>query len=169
VGLFRNAGDAVSTPEGAIVAEPGPVGDRVAVLGGGVDLEVVGESYYQDNLWHLVGPHLAGQHVRRSVLAVLVPEPDGVSVRIDGLTVGYLSGNDAWLYRSGLLALQRQRGLPIALSGNIVAVGGMGADGPGMLGVFLSFDPADFGVSPASVLSVTGGAYPSIAARRSVV
>jgi hypothetical protein len=86
----------------------------------------------------------------------LVPETDNpydvnaVSVWVDGLKVGYLSRDDARRYRPGLLALQREYGMPIALPGVIVG-GGMRADGPGRLGVFLRHDPADFGLQPLPV------------------
>ena len=88
--------------------------------------------------------------------AVLVPEPDNpydanaVSVWANGLKVGYLSRDDARRYRPGVLALQRKHGMPIALPGAI-AGGGMRENGPGLLGVFLRHDPADFGFRPPPV------------------
>jgi hypothetical protein len=66
---------------------------------------------------------------------------------VQGLKVGYLSRDDAQRYRPGLLALEQKHGKPIALAGAIVG-GGMRADGPGRLGVFLDHDPADFGLRP---------------------
>lgn len=65
---------------------------------------------------------------------------------IDGLKVGHLSRDDARRYRPGLLALYEAHSKPVALSGVIVG-GGMREDGPGRLGVFLRYDPADFGLS----------------------
>jgi hypothetical protein len=64
-----------------------------------------------------------------------------------GLKVGYLSREDARRYRHGLQALEQKHGKPIALAG-VIAGGGMRADGPGRLGVFLEHDPADFGLRP---------------------
>ena len=120
-------------------------------------LEVVGESRYQENLWRLAGGRRnPEERVRLPVCAVLVPETDNpydsnaVSVWVDGLKVGHLSRDDARRYRPGLLALQRERGMPVALPGVIVG-GGMRADGPGRLGVFLRHDPADFGLQPPPV------------------
>jgi hypothetical protein len=132
-------------------------GMRVQLLDGGMDLEVVGESHYQENLWQLAGVRRnPEEQVRVAVNAVLVPETDNpydanaVSVWVDGLMVGYLSRDDARRYRPGLLALQREHGMPIALPGVIVG-GGMRADGPGRLGVFLRHDPVDFGLRPPPV------------------
>jgi hypothetical protein len=128
------------------------------------DLEAVGEASYQDNLWRVVGGHGASNdRVRVEVHAVLVAETDNpydanaVSVWIQGLRVGYLSREDARRYRPGLLALERQHGKPIALAGAIVG-GGMRADGPGRLGVFLDHDPADFGLRPMAPLRASGSA-----------
>ena len=134
-----------------------PRGDgQIKLLDGPVDLEVVGESFYQENLWKLAGGRRnPEERVRVPVCAVLVPETDNphdanaVAVRIDGRKVGHLSREDARQYQPGLLALQREHGMPVALPG-VIAGGGMRADGPGMLGVFLRHDPADFGVQSPS-------------------
>src|SRR6266487_851937 len=119
---------------------------------GDVDLEVVGESHYQDNLWRLIGGRSSpNERARVDIHAVLVAETDNhydanaVSVWIGGLKVGYLSRDDAQRYQPGLLALQKKHGQPIALPG-VIAGGGMREDGPGRLGVFLRHDPTDFGV-----------------------
>ena len=90
------------------------------------------------------------------VCAVLVPEADNpydenaVSVWVDGLKVGHLSRDDARRYRPGLLVLQREHGMPVALPGAIRG-GGMSPDGPALLGVFLDHDPADFGLPHPAV------------------
>jgi hypothetical protein len=113
------------------------------VLGGRADLEVVGESQYQQELWRAagsVGP--TTERVRVEVQAVLVAEPqnpydsNAVAIQIGGDTVGYLSRSDAERYRSGLLALEDLHGGSIALRGVIVG-GGLREDGYGRLGVFL--------------------------------
>jgi len=94
------------------------------------DLEVVGESHYQDSLWrHVGGRGLPEERVRVDMVAVLVSETDNpydanaVAVWIGGLKVGYLSRADAQRYQPGLLALQRKHGKPIALAGVIVGGG----------------------------------------------
>jgi len=124
----------------------------VHTLHGLETLEVVGESHYQDHLWHLVGGFTT-EHVRAPILALLIPEPsnphdaNAIKVVIDGGTVGYLSRDDALAYRPGLLQLIDRWHASIALEGQIVG-GGPRADGTGMLGVFLDHKPVDFGVHP---------------------
>ncbi|MEV4706633.1 hypothetical protein [Actinoplanes sp. NPDC049316] len=126
--------------------------DTPLLLGGVEDLEVVGESNYQAALWQIAGGRRL-ERVRVPVQAVLLPEQDNpydanaISVWIFGLKIGYLSRADAAVYRSGLLALQTRHGRRIALSGVVVG-GGLRSDGPGMLGVWLSHDPRDFGLVP---------------------
>jgi hypothetical protein len=124
---------------------------EAALLEGYEDLEVVGESHRQDNLWRLVGGQRRPEvHVRMDVYAMLLAEngnpydANAVSVWIDGLMVGYLPRDEARRLRPGLLALQERESKPIALEGVIVG-GGMRDDGPGRLGVFLRYNPADFG------------------------
>lgn len=117
-------------------------------------LEVVGESNYQEALWKVVGAR-RGDRVRYDVPAVLLPEPDNqfdadaIKVLIEGNLVGYLSRQDAAAYRPGLLDLMNEstNGL-VALDATIVG-GGQRPNGPGLLGVFLDHDPADFGIKPA--------------------
>jgi hypothetical protein len=123
---------------------------EAALLEGHEDLEVVGESYRQANLWRVVGGrHRPEVDVRMDVNAMLLAEdgnpydPNAVSVWIDGLMVGYLPRGQARVLRPGLLAVQERKGKPIALEGVIVG-GGIGDDGPGRLGVFLCYGPEDF-------------------------
>jgi hypothetical protein len=126
-------------------------GIQVTLLEGDEDLEVVGESYYQENLWRLVSPYRRGERVRSDVYALLVAEHDNphdanaVAVWVQGLKVGHLSRANARRYRPGLLRLENMHGQPIALEGQIVG-GGIREDGPGRLGIFLRHDPADFGL-----------------------
>lgn len=122
------------------------------LLQGNENLGVVGESFYQDSLWSLVGGRGdPARYVRVDTIAMLSAEPDNpydrnaVAVSIDGLKVGHLSRQDAQLYLPGLLAVQRRYGRPIVLAGVIVG-GGNRQDGRGLLGVFLNHDPEDFGV-----------------------
>lgn len=123
-------------------------GVEIALLVGSDDLEVVGESYYQENLWRLMGPRWPDERIRHNIYAVLVAEDDNshdanaVAVWMQGLKVDHLSRANARRYRPGLLGLQRRYGQPIALNG--VIGGGIREDGPGRLGVFLRHDPTDF-------------------------
>ena len=122
------------------------------LLGGRDDLEVVGESNYQDALWRVAGGRTT-ERVRVETEAMLVREPDNphdanaVSVRIDGSTVGYLCRDDARAYLPGLLELEARYRARISLTGVVVG-GGIRHDGPGMLGVWLSHDPVDFDLAP---------------------
>lgn len=124
----------------------------VVILGGSETLEVVGESYRQDDLWQLAGG-FSTDRVRCPITAVLVPEPENehdqnaIKVLIEGRHVGYLSREDAAIYLPGLLLLMASHQRPIALAGQIVG-GGQRDDGLGMLGVFLDHNPADFGLRP---------------------
>jgi hypothetical protein len=120
------------------------------VLTGDEDLELVGEASYQDALWSICGG-AEGDRIRHRVIGLLVREPtnphdpNAIRVDIDGLTVGYLSAEDAVRYGAGLSALVAQHGCAIALHGVIVG-GGCYPDGPGRLGVWLEHDPAHFGL-----------------------
>lgn len=126
----------------------------VALIEGYEDLEVVGESHYQDHLWRIVGGR-SPERVRQPCAAILVAEndnrydPNAISVWIEQGRVGYLSRNDATALRPGLLAAQEKHGQPIALAGVICGGGIDRPDGPhgmGFLGVFLSYDPPQFGI-----------------------
>lgn len=129
---------------------------QVSLYGGHETLEVVGESHYQAELWQIVGQaHDRHDPVRFDAIAVLVPEPENpydehaVRVEIGGLLVGYLSRSDALRYQPGILQLLRGTGSLVALRGQVVGRGG--ADGIGLLGVFLDHDPADFGLPSSHV------------------
>lgn len=124
---------------------------QAELLEGNVDLDVVGESFYQEALWHVVGG-VSRERVRTPVIAMLIPEPDNkydgnaIAVYISGLKVGHLGADDAARLIDGLNAqIAQNAGKFIALNG-VVAGGGMREDGLGRLGVFLNHDPADFGV-----------------------
>lgn len=138
-----------------IFARPRATGTDVPwrLYGGNEDLEVVGESAHQDELWALCGA-TPGDRVRHDVVAVLVPEPhnphDGnaICVRVDGHVIGYLPRDVAARYVAGLGALRSASGKDVALRGVIVG-GGHRNDGLGRLGVWLSHDPADFGLAGA--------------------
>jgi len=114
------------------------------------DLEIVGESNYQDALWRAAGGRTTDR-VRVEIQAVLATEPDNphdpnaISVWIEERKVGYLCREDAEAYLPGLLTLQEKEGRHIALLG-VVTGGGIREDGPGFLGVWLYCHPVDFGV-----------------------
>jgi hypothetical protein len=153
VGLIQRLFSRHSTdprPPIGVTAPARPLLD-VVLKGGGHDLEVVGESFYQDQLWRVVGTR-TDERVRVDVQAVLFAETNNpydenaISVWINGMKVGHLSREDAEAYRPGLLALQAREGKSIALRGVIVG-GGVRLDGPGFLGVWMSHDPADFGMA----------------------
>lgn len=138
--LRRLFGSTDTASSGATAREP-------HILADGFDLEVVGESRHQDELWRIVGQDSnSGQRVRCPVVAVLRPEPsnpvdaNAIAVDIGGLHVGYLPADDAATMVEGLRDLRRRHGRDVALRGVVVGRGG------GSLGVFLGFDPADFGV-----------------------
>jgi hypothetical protein len=124
--------------------------DRHLVYSGQHDLEIVGESNYQDSLWRVVGGQTA-ERVRVNVHAIVATEPDNpydhraVSVWIDGYKVGYFCREDAEAYQPGLVALSEETNAHVALSG-VVTGGGLREDGLGFLGVWLYCTPADFGV-----------------------
>ena len=127
-------------------------GLELVLLDGRQTLEVVSEPPYQDKLWQLVRRQVnLAQRVYVEISAVLVPEPENpydanaVGVWIDGLKVGYLSRNAAQHYQPGLVALQKKLRKQIALSGVIAG------SGTGRLGVLLSHDPEDFGVSKSQL------------------
>lgn len=134
----------------------------VRVLGGRDSLEVVGESRYQDALWHIVGEHPGGaDRIRKTIVAVLRPDTDNaydanaVDIIITDHKVGYLSRNHAAEMQEAILRMEAEHHRPIGLRGAIVG-GGMRKDGPGQLGVFLSYHPPDFGLQPSDPPVRTG-------------
>ena len=144
MGLFRRLFRTDETPELADSRS------GVEPLGGTDTLQVVGEGFRQDALWSLVAVP-RGSQVNRQVVATLVAEPDNeadpdaVAVYIEGQRVGYLSRSDAARYRPGIVELQRSIG-QVHLHG-VISGGGFRGEEARMLGVFLSHDPADFGVA----------------------
>ncbi len=126
-------------------------GLEVSLFEGPESLEVVGESHYQEDLWRVVGGQ-SQDRVREDIAALLVVEPDNqydpnaIGIWIGGWKVGHLSRSDAATLCPGLLDLERQEGKKIALAGAVVG-GGIRDDGIGNLGVFLKYDPEDFGLA----------------------
>lgn len=117
---------------------------------GDESLEVVGESHRQDVLWRTVGGQ-SRNPIRRHCRAELVPEPtneydpNAVKVLIDSELVGYLSRDDAATYQPGLINLRSRTNGRVGLPGLIIG-GGQRPDGLGLLGVWLDYNPSDFGV-----------------------
>jgi hypothetical protein len=138
-------------------------GPDITVLGGAEGLEVVGESYFQENLWRLVAPRRPGDDVHQDLFAVLVAEynnpydRDAVAVHVQNLIVGHLPREDARRYRPGLLRLQERYGQPIALSGFIA--GGIQGNRMGQLGIFLRHEPADFGLPGGNLRRAGSGMF----------
>jgi hypothetical protein len=82
-----------------------------ALLEGDEDLELVGESHRQANLWRVVGGRRRPEErVRMEVHALLLAEDgnpydsNAVSVLISGLMVGHLPRDQARIFRPGLVA-----------------------------------------------------------------
>lgn len=140
---------------GREAAGPGR-GAKFALAAGPDDLEVVGESHYQDALRALFKPPEGRS--RMEVNAILLAEahnpydPNAVSVWIEGRKVGHLSRDDAAAMRPGLLRLQEHAGTWIALPGVIVAGGPVGT-----MGVFLNWDPSAFGLEDDALSAVFDG------------
>lgn len=129
-------------------------GIQVTLHEGSEDLEVVGESHYQDALTEFAS--LQGADVRTGVSlehhVVLAAEPknpydpNAVSVWLNGNKVGYLGRDDASQLQSGVIRLHKKHG-PVALRCRVIG-GGQRGDRIGMLGVFLTYDPDTFGRRP---------------------
>ncbi len=92
---------------------------------GGYDLDVVGESYYQDALVRIAGPHTEdGRRVK--VSAVLYLEPDNphdrnaIRVEINGETVGHVSRELAPDLRKELISQGARSGHRVGVDAIIV-------------------------------------------------
>ena len=103
--------------------------------------EIVGESHYQKALNRICGGRIKEGH-RKLVKAILYCEDDNefdskaVRVDIDGMTAGYLTRDDARLFRKKLKKAGRS---DILISCNAVIIGGWnkGLFDKGSFGVFL--------------------------------
>jgi hypothetical protein len=158
--LFRRRSESAPLPAREPLRQPAArpnqcqsVVERQVQLRGSKTLEVVGESFQQDELWALVGGRCV-ERVSEDIVAVLVPDPhnpydaNAIEVRINAKPVGHLSRTHAAAYLPGLHAqMQRSDGAHVALSG-VIAGGGQRENGIGFLGVFLHHDPKDFGIVP---------------------
>ena len=125
MGLFRRKAQDLAVTQAAS-SPPAQTASRsltVELLDGVDVLEVVGESYRQDELSRIVGGRTE-EYVEHPVIAVLMPEPsnphdpNAIAVWVHGgAQVGYLPRELAARYRPGLLALQAKYGRLIALKG----------------------------------------------------
>lgn len=117
-------------------------------------LEVVGESFHQGELAAIA----KARRGESEVIAILVAEegnpydPNAIGVWIDGMQVGHIGRGDAAELRPGLIRLYEQHGA-VALEGYLVG-GTLGSapvsvDAPSF-GVWLRYDPVDFGVEKAN-------------------
>ena len=129
-------------------------GMTVKLYGGATDLEVVGEARRQPELRRLAG--VSRGRVRVAQHAILVPESgnpydeNAVGVWIGGLMIGRLSRDDAAALRPGIVRLVQRTGKAVALDAVIVGGGARGDGEEGLLGVWLTHEPGDFGL-PSSV------------------
>lgn len=145
---------------GLFSKKPKSTAVNVTVLDGSSQLEVVGESQYQEAIWQQAGVP-RGNEVRVEALAILVPEPsnehdrNAVAVWLPTGKVGYLNRTDAATYLPAIRALMAKHGTSIGL--DCVIVGGGYHDGHAKsLGVWLHHDPVDFGLAPARASVRTG-------------
>lgn len=151
MGFFKNRFGGSSKQHRPPPPSKGTVNVDAVLYEGSDPLEVVGESHYQDALWATVGRG-RGWEVRHEVVALLVPEPDNpydsnaVAVYAAGGRVGRLSRETGAEMKPGVEALMKREGKGVALNGVVVG-GGNGRS----LGLFLSYDPADFGLAPLHV------------------
>lgn len=146
MGLFKRllggTSEAPASSVSATLLDDGPL----------IELDVMGESNYQDALWRVLGKRYDGTQHRLETVAVLVPEKDNpydadaVYVSVRGAKVGYLSRDNAAKFRPGLLRLMDEHGAAIAVRATIVG-GRDHEDGrPGMLGVWVALNSEVFGV-----------------------
>lgn len=126
---------------------------------GATELDVVGESSFQENLWALVGR--TTDRVKIGTVALLVPEtehptdPDAIAVWISGLQVGYLAPHAAHTLRHDIVGAAELTGRAVAVAATICG-GGLRRDHLiGDLEVLLQYDPValevvgTWGTSPA--------------------
>ena len=125
---------------------------NLVIIDGDDDLDIVGESYQQNNLWELAGPR-SSEKTRVDVIGYLIPEPENkydpnaIGVWIQDKKVGFVAKELAREIIDDLLELMKEHnGSYVGLRG-VIAGGGTYADGPGQLGVFLEYPAALFGQS----------------------
>ncbi len=119
----------------------------------GMDVDVVGESFNQDNLERIAGPKTPDGPTRSSFEAALVlyrsnpHDPEAIRVEINGLTVGHLSREDARTVR----AATGGTGQEGSIEGVLAKVTGGWArsrSDTGTYGVVLTLPSKWFGIAP---------------------
>lgn len=117
----------------------GWVGKREPVtISGEVPVEVVGESFHQDELLSLAGGNRRFGGVDLEAVAALVPvEGNGIEVRIDDMPIGYLSQIDARRFTDLVEEIIEQYGLATSRA-SIRGGWDRGGGDIGMFGVTLS-------------------------------
>ncbi|MEX2134557.1 MAG: bifunctional DNA primase/polymerase [Acidimicrobiia bacterium] len=125
----------------------GWVGKREPVtISGEVPVEVVGESFHQDELLSLAGGNRRFGGVDLEAVAALVPvEGNGIEVRIDDMPIGYLSQIHARRFTDLVEEIIEEQGLATARA-SIRGGWDRGGGDIGMFGVTLSM-PEQPGVS----------------------
>lgn len=115
------------------------VGKRERVtISGETSVEVVGESFYQDELLSLAGDHRRFGGVDLEALAELVPvDGNGIEVRIDDRPIGFLSQVDARWFADLIEKSIERHGFATA-RGSIRGGWDRGGDDIGLFGVTLS-------------------------------
>lgn len=118
---------------------------------GDFELNVVGESHYQEALEKAAGGRSA-QGARLEITALLIPEPDNphdgnaVAVWIEGGQVGHLSRHDAQILQAKIIDINQTRQRAVACRGLILGGWDGGGGDRGHFGVKIFIDPADFDV-----------------------
>lgn len=142
-----------------------PVGEEILILEGSDSLEIVGESYRQNELWKIVGKRTS-ERIRLEVIATIKADrenkydPNAIAAFVNGAHVGFVAKELAAEINEELtLLLQQNPGKVIGLRG-VIAGGGEREDGQGMLGLFLDYPAETFGErsnSASSSASTTFG------------
>lgn len=138
--VFGNQGEKQAQPAGVVARLPGP---------GEFELQVVGESHYQDNLEELCGGKTPDGH-RKEVEAMLIHDDENqyddkaVAVSIDGKIVGYLDRKTARNFRAQM-AEAGAASVPAVCQAIIVGGWDRGDDDVGHFGVKLDLptQPSD--------------------------
>jgi hypothetical protein len=127
---------------------------RVSVYTGTTDLEVKGEASYQEALALVAGPKTEEGH-NTPATAVLVREPnnpyDPNAIAVyatarngTAVQVGYVNGPEAQKLAPALDRLAAE-GITVGLEGTVVGGWNRGGGDEGSYGIWLKYDPADFG------------------------
>lgn len=130
--LRRQLGLSVPRPERA--RRRGQIGEHGEVtLEGETTVDVVGESFHQDELYRLAGESRPYGGVDLEADAELIPiEGDGIEVRIEGRSVGFLSSDDAGIYHDRMVGSIRSQGVASCRA----RIRGGWDRGPGDVGLF---------------------------------